>query len=95
MSTNVYVIEDYENETTLRPKKTNPIQTQFKACPDLAVALSVVEGAVEWANFRILTHLLPYQLSYRAVRYISIGARYTIKHLLYPAFRTKNIWLSK
>ncbi len=30
MSANLYVIEDYENETTLRPKKTNPIQTQFK-----------------------------------------------------------------
>ncbi len=28
MSANVYVIEDYENETALRPKKTNPIQTQ-------------------------------------------------------------------
>jgi len=24
MSANLYVIEDYENETTLRPKKTNP-----------------------------------------------------------------------
>jgi len=29
MSANVYVIEDYENETAFRPKKTNPIQTQF------------------------------------------------------------------
>ncbi len=48
MNVNLYVIEDYDNVTTFRPKKTNPI----KACPDLAVALSVVEGAVEWANFR-------------------------------------------
>jgi len=29
MNANVYVIEDYENETAFRPKKTNPIQTQF------------------------------------------------------------------
>ncbi|MFH1883603.1 MAG: hypothetical protein ABIL62_12955 [Planctomycetota bacterium] len=30
MSANLYVIEDYENETAFRPKKTNPI----KACPE-------------------------------------------------------------
>ena len=30
MNANLYVIEDYENETTFRPKKTNPKQTQFK-----------------------------------------------------------------
>jgi len=30
MSANVYVIEDYENETAFRPKKTNPKQTQSK-----------------------------------------------------------------
>ncbi len=47
MNVNLYVIEDYENETTFRPKKTNPI----KACPELAEALSAAEGAVEWANF--------------------------------------------
>jgi len=29
MSANLYVIEDYENETAFRPKKTNPKQTQF------------------------------------------------------------------
>jgi len=29
MSANLYVIEDYENETTFRPKKTKPIQSQF------------------------------------------------------------------
>jgi len=34
MSTNVYVIEDYENETAFRPKKTNPKQTQFKSFPE-------------------------------------------------------------
>jgi len=28
MNANVYIIEDYENETTFRPKKTNPKQTQ-------------------------------------------------------------------
>jgi len=41
MNANVYVIEDYENETAFRPKKTNPIQTQSKP----------VLSAVEWANF--------------------------------------------
>ncbi len=30
MSANIYVIEDYENETAFGPKKTNPIQTQFQ-----------------------------------------------------------------
>ena len=30
MNVNFYVLEDYENETAFRPKKTNPIQTQFK-----------------------------------------------------------------
>jgi len=39
MNVNLYVIEDYENETALRPKKTNPIQTQTEpvlsaACPE-------------------------------------------------------------
>ncbi len=29
MSVNVFVTKDYENETAFRPKKTNPIQTQF------------------------------------------------------------------
>ncbi len=53
MNANLYVIKDYENETTLRPKKTNPIQTQFKPCPELAEALSAAEGAVEWANFKM------------------------------------------
>ncbi len=31
MSVNLYVIEYYENETAIRPKKTNPKQTQ--SCP--------------------------------------------------------------
>jgi len=30
MNANVYLIEDYENETTLRPKKTNPNKPNFK-----------------------------------------------------------------
>jgi len=30
MSANVYVIEDYENETAFRPKKTNPNKPNFK-----------------------------------------------------------------
>ncbi len=30
MNVNVYVIEDYENETTFRPKKTNPNKPNFK-----------------------------------------------------------------
>ncbi len=31
MNANLYVIEDYENETAYRPKKTNPKQSQCKA----------------------------------------------------------------
>jgi len=40
MNVNLYVIEDYENETAFRPKKTKPKQTQSKP----------VLSAVEWAN---------------------------------------------
>ncbi len=29
MNVNLYVIEDYENETALRPKKTNPNKPNF------------------------------------------------------------------
>jgi len=42
MNLNVYVIEDYENETTFRPKKTNPKQTQNK--PNSNPILSAVGG---------------------------------------------------
>jgi len=54
MNANVYIIEDYENVTPFRPKKTNPNKPNsnpIKACPALAEALSAAEGAVEWANF--------------------------------------------
>jgi len=30
MNANVYIIEDYENETVFRPQKNKPKQTQFK-----------------------------------------------------------------
>jgi len=30
MNVNLYVIEDYENETAFRPKKNKPKQTQFQ-----------------------------------------------------------------
>ncbi len=30
MSANVYIIEDYENETVFRPKKTNPTKANFQ-----------------------------------------------------------------
>ncbi len=32
MSANVFITKDYENETSFRPKKTNPIKPNFK-CP--------------------------------------------------------------
>jgi len=54
MNANLYIIEDYENETILRPKKqtqNKPNSNPNKACPELAEALSGAEGAVEWANF--------------------------------------------
>ncbi len=41
MNVNLYVIEDYENETALQAKKTNPIQTQSKP----------VLSAVEWVEW--------------------------------------------
>ena len=30
MNVNLYVIEDYDNETAFRPKKINPIKANFK-----------------------------------------------------------------
>jgi hypothetical protein len=45
MSANVYVIEDYENETTFRPQKTNPIKAKTNPISN------TVLSAVEWANF--------------------------------------------
>jgi len=48
MNANVYIIEDYENVTPFRPKKTNPNKPNsnpIKACPALAEALSAAEGA--------------------------------------------------
>ncbi len=33
MSANFYVIEDYENETAHRPKKTNPIKSKLFGPP--------------------------------------------------------------
>ena len=45
MNVNLYVIEDYENDTTLRPKKNKPKQTQFQTgapanCSDVASLLT-------------------------------------------------------
>jgi len=38
MKVNLYVIEDYENETAFRPQKNKPKQSQnkpnFKPCPE-------------------------------------------------------------
>jgi len=42
MNANLFTKKDYENETTLKPKKTNPIQTQSKP----------VLSAAEWANLK-------------------------------------------
>jgi hypothetical protein len=37
MNVNLYIIEDYENETALRPKKTNPNKPNFKGKKNVAV----------------------------------------------------------
>ncbi len=34
MNANVYVIEDYENETAFRPQKNKPNSNPIKACPE-------------------------------------------------------------
>jgi len=33
MNVNLYVIEDYENETTFRPQKTNPNKPNLETTP--------------------------------------------------------------
>ncbi len=50
MSVNLYVIEDYENETTLRPQKNKPNSKP-------------VLSAVEWANFFKGQNRLPENLA--------------------------------
>jgi len=37
MNANVYLIEDYENETTLRPKKTNPNKPNLSSLVSLCL----------------------------------------------------------
>ena len=63
MNANAFSQKDYENKTAFRPQKNKPKQTQFKPCPELAVALSAAEGAVEWANFKrgrlLIDRMLP------------------------------------
>jgi hypothetical protein len=34
MNANVYIIEDYENETAIRPKKTNPNKPNIETTPE-------------------------------------------------------------
>ena len=69
MSANLYVIEDYENETAFRPQKnkpkTNPIQTQSKP----------VLSAVEWANFRQEMPNMPYLPALFYLRFYDINLR--------------------
>jgi len=38
MNVNAFSKKDYDNVTAFRPKKTNPIQTQNKACPERSLA---------------------------------------------------------
>jgi len=84
MNANVYIKEDYENETTFRPKKTNPNKPNsnpIKACPELAEALSAAEGAVEWANFRQEMPNMPYlpALFYLRIYDINLRPFFSIK----------------
>jgi len=41
-----------QKKRLFRSPKNKPNSNPIKACPELAEALSVAEGAVEWANFR-------------------------------------------
>ena len=58
MTVNAFLQKDYENETTLRPKKTNPIQTQFKANLETAPGQKVLLGdygvLVNWLNGELI-----------------------------------------
>jgi len=64
MSANVYVIEDYENETAQRPKKTNPIKPNFRKAKMNLKTLAKKSGHTRltglWA-----TYLTNYQFFYR------------------------------
>jgi len=45
MNANLYFIEDYENETALRPQKNKPKTNPITACPErIEFTLSVIEG---------------------------------------------------
>jgi len=73
MNVKLYVIKDYENETTHRPKKTNPIQTQSKP----------VLSAVEWANF---TYPQRHALSYAEGGKTEVRCRFSEVRYLSSAF---------
>ena len=45
MNVNLYVIEDYENETTLRPKKNKPKQSQSR---NNSMPKDLLSGLEDW-----------------------------------------------
>ncbi len=58
MNANVYVIEDYENETAFRLRKTNPIKANFK--PDDGFSPQGVPGT---AYYKRDCHVAEFTLS--------------------------------
>jgi hypothetical protein len=91
MSANLFVTEHYENKPPSGPKKTNPNKPNFTYPKG-------VKKKSDAGSQRSDIFLLPFVFAGRhpvdCLLSMYTGARYAIKHLLYSAFRTKNIWLS-
>ena len=95
MNVNLYVIKDYENDTALRPKKTNPNKPNFK--PDVSSA-EAAHGLARTACAPVTTDVFMKSLRPR-VNFSSISSNlvrlydtihsttvgWTILELLYPS----------
>jgi uncharacterized protein YgiM (DUF1202 family) len=57
MNANAFLQKDYENETTFRPKKTNPIQSQFQTAHLLVNRMSKVRCQIICSLFSVLCYL--------------------------------------
>ncbi len=68
MSVNLYVIEDYENETTLRPQKNKPKQTQFHLPPS-----GKTEVRCRTSEFRYLSSAFCFLSSVHVHQALTVG----------------------
>ena len=77
MSVNLYFIEDYENETTLRPKKTNPNKPNFKCQISVFCFLSSVLSLLSSV---LCSRMKPKLLNFHLKNSLTVGTN-SVKYL--------------